>query len=127
KSILTKVFLVALMAVSFTSCKDDDGMMPQQEKSIVEIVVESNDFSMLEAAVVRAGLVETLSGNGPFTVFAPTNDAFKAAGFANEAAVTAAPVETLKAILLYHVLGSKAVASSIPTGNNTAIKTVGGK
>lgn len=115
------------MAVPFTSCKDDnDGMSPENEKSIVEIVVDSEDFSMLEAAVVRAGLVETLSGNGPFTVFAPNNDAFKAAGFADEAAVTAAPAETLKSILLYHVLGSKVVASSIATSNNTAIETVGG-
>ncbi len=128
KSILTPLFL-AILATSFTSCSDDDDnnspVMPEDEKNIVDIVVDSDDFSMLEAAVVRAGLVETLSSDGPFTVFAPDNDAFRAAGFADEAAVTAAPVETLRSILLYHVLDSEVVASAIPSGSNTEIETVG--
>lgn len=126
KFILSHGLLAVITAVAFTSCNDNDDVIPETGKTIVELVVETNEFSILEAAVVRAGLVETLSADGPFTVFAPTNDAFRAAGFADEASLQAVPVETLQSILLYHVLASSATASSIPSATNTEIETVGG-
>lgn len=111
--------ILGLFALSFFifSCDDnDDDTMMQSEKSIATLVTETPNLSLLKTAVVRAGLVETLSGNGTFTVFAPTNEAFAAAGLGTEAAINAVPVETLKSILLYHVLSQKYPAASIPNG-----------
>ena len=91
-----------------------------QSATIVEIAAGDERFTTLVAAVGAAGLVETLSGPGPFTVYAPTNDAF--------AALPAGTVETLlkpenKAqltdILLYHVDDRKLTAAGIPAGSTT--------
>lgn len=125
KTQLVKGVMMAFLAVAVTSCSNDDEVIPQTDQTIVEIVSENNNFSMLRAAVVRAGLAATLNGSGPFTVFAPSNDAFKAAGFATEASINEVPVETLRSILLYHVLPSKVNASTIPTASNTAVETAG--
>ena len=73
-------------------------------KSITGIVVDNPAFSLLKAAVVRAGLADALA-SGSLTVFAPTDDAFKAAGFANADAINAVNIDVLKNILLYHVIG----------------------
>ena len=53
-------------------------MVSGWSQTVVDIVVDSEDHTVLEAAVVEAGLVETLQGEGPFTVFAPTDAAFTA-------------------------------------------------
>ena len=101
-------------------------------KNIIENAVNSKDHTTLVAAVKAAGLVETLQGKGPFTVFAPTNNAFKKlpAGTVdnllkpeNKAALTN--------VLTYHVvagrLGSADLAKLIKAGNGTAeLKTVSG-
>lgn len=116
--------LLLLVAVMTFSCSDDDEPTPTPEKSITEIVNTNNDFSLLRAALVYANLTSTLQNDGSFTVFAPTNAAFQKAGLTTESAIQALPVETVKDILLYHVLGSKAVSTSLPTANNTAVKTI---
>ncbi len=111
--------ILGLFALSFFifSCDDnDDDTMMQSEKSIAALVTDTPNLSLLKTAVVRAGLVETLSASGTFTVFAPTNEAFAAAGLGTEAAINAVPVETLKNILLYHVLSQKYPAANIPSG-----------
>ncbi|QYZ71323.1 fasciclin domain-containing protein [Neotabrizicola shimadae] len=101
-------------------------------KTIVENAVNSADHTTLVAAVQAAGLVETLSGPGPFTVFAPTNDAF--------AKLPAGTVETLlmpenkdqlTRILTCHVVPTKALAADVQKmvaddGGAHVIKTVGG-
>lgn len=115
-----------LSSAIFTSCKKDEPAPMASAKNIVQIVMDDPNFSFLEAAVVKADLATTLSSSGPFTVFAPTNDAFKAAGFANEAAVTAASKDVLTAILTYHVLSGATPASAIPTATNTQVTTVNG-
>ena len=84
-----------------------DTVMLPPSKNVVEIAAGDNQFSTLVAAVQAAGLAETLSGKGPFTVFAPTNAAFNKLGKATIDALLADP-ETLKGILTYHVLGSAA-------------------
>jgi len=111
--------ILGLFALSFFifSCDDnDDDTMMQSEKSIAALVADTPNLSLLKTAVVRAGLVETLSASGTFTVFAPTNEAFAATGLGTEAAINAVPVETLKNILLYHVLSQKYPAANIPSG-----------
>jgi len=76
-------------------------------------------------AVSAAGLVETLSGPGTFTVFAPTNDAFNKIPSDALTALVGDPA-ALKAVLLRHVLPTKIVSSAIPKGT-TSVKTVGGE
>jgi uncharacterized surface protein with fasciclin (FAS1) repeats len=102
------------------------------DKNIIENAVNSKDHTTLVAAVQAAGLVETLSGKGPFTVFAPTNEAF--------AKLPAGTVETLLKpenkdmlvkILTCHVVGANAMAADIQgmidgDGGKHVIKTVGG-
>lgn len=83
--------------------------MGQGKKDIVDIAVGTKGFSKLVAAVKAAGLVETLKGEGPFTVFAPTDKAFEALGEDTLKAVLA-DKEKLKAILTYHVIAGKVVA-----------------
>ncbi len=109
--------------VLFTSCKKKGEDMTQA-KTITAIVSSNNNFSLLKSALIQAKLTEVLDGKGPFTVFAPNNDAFVAAGLETEAKIKAVPVETLKKILLYHVVGQAIPASAIQMASNTPVKTV---
>ncbi|MFP2995893.1 fasciclin domain-containing protein [Spongiivirga sp. MCCC 1A20706] len=77
--------------------------------SIVDIVVENDDFSTLEALVIQQGLVDTLNGDGPFTVFAPTDAAF---AMLNEVPQG----QDLTNVLLYHVLSGTFTLNDIPEG-----------
>jgi len=83
-------------------------------KNIVETAVAAGNFSTLVAAVKAAGLVDTLSGTGPFTVFAPTDDAFKAlpAGTV-ESLLKPENKAKLVSILTYHVVSGKADAKAV--------------
>ena len=101
-------------------------------KNIIENAVNSKDHTTLVAAVKAAGLVETLSGTGPFTVFAPTNKAFdKLPKGTVETLVKPENKQTLTGILTYHVVAGKMSAAdlvkAIKAGNGTAtLKTVAG-
>ncbi len=81
-------------------------------KNIVEIAVEAGSFNTLVTAVTAAGLVETLSGPGPFTVFAPTDEAFAKIP-ADTLATVLADKEKLTAILTYHVVAGKVMAADV--------------
>lgn len=103
-------------------------------KNIVENAVNSKDHTTLVAAVKAAGLVETLQGAGPFTVFAPTNKAFDLLPKGTvETLVKPENKATLQGVLTYHVvagrLDSKAIADKIKAGGGkTELTTVqGGK
>lgn len=115
------VFMAILSASLLTSCKDDDEATPQ---TVTDVVVAGEQFTLLEAAVIRAGLADALRNTNNITVFAPTDAAFRAAGFADVAAINATPVATLTSVLQYHVLGSRVAASAIPTADNTAQQTL---
>jgi transforming growth factor-beta-induced protein len=96
----------------------------QADKDIVDIAVEDGRFTTLVAAVQAAGLVDTLKGEGPFTVFAPTDEAFaKLPAGTVEALLTDIP--TLTDILLYHVVSGKVMASDVV--NLTSADTVLGQ
>ncbi len=108
------------------------GMAMYPTKNIVENAVNSKDHTTLVAAVKAAGLVETLQGKGPFTVFAPTNAAFNAlpAGTV-ETLVKPESKATLTKILTYHVVAGNLTAdkimAAIKAGKGTAtLKTVSG-
>ena len=108
------------------------GAAMYEDKNIVENAVNSADHTTLVAAVQAAGLVETLQGDGPFTVFAPTNEAF--------AKLPAGTVETLLKpenkdqlvkILTCHVVAANAMAADVSKmvmddGGAHTVKTVGG-
>jgi uncharacterized surface protein with fasciclin (FAS1) repeats len=101
-------------------------------KNIIENAVNSKDHTTLVAAVKAAGLVETLQSAGPFTVFAPTNDAFaKLPAGTVDNLLKAENKATLSSVLTYHVVAGKFssadVAKAIKAGNGKAeLKTVQG-
>lgn len=101
-------------------------------KNIVENAMESQDHTTLVAAVEAAGLVETLAGKGPFTVFAPTNAAFdKLPAGTVDTLLKPESKGMLTKVLTYHVVAgkmdSKSIAKAIKKGNGTAtFKTVSG-
>lgn len=101
-------------------------------KNIIENAVNSKDHTTLVAAVKAAGLVETLQGKGPFTVFAPTNAAFdKLPKGTVETLLKPENLKMLQNILTYHVVAGKMnafdIAKAIKAGNGKAIlKTVSG-
>jgi uncharacterized surface protein with fasciclin (FAS1) repeats len=101
-------------------------------KNIIENAVNSKDHTTLVAAVKAAGLVDTLQGDGPFTVFAPTNDAFGAlpAGTVDGLLKPEAKA-TLTKVLTCHVVGAKAMSDAVmkmvkDDGGAHKVKTVGG-
>jgi uncharacterized surface protein with fasciclin (FAS1) repeats len=95
-------------------------------KNIVENAVNSKDHTTLVAAVKAAGLVDTLSGKGPFTVFAPTNEAFaKLPAGTVDTLVKPENKKTLTKILTYHVVPGKLNAAELKDGQT--LKTVEGE
>ena len=90
------------------------------QTTVVDIVVNSEDHATLEAAVIAAELADDLSGEGPFTVFAPTDAAFKALPEGTVAALLEDPTGALADILLYHVVGAKAYSKDLSNGQKIA-------
>jgi uncharacterized surface protein with fasciclin (FAS1) repeats len=88
------------------------GAMSGDMGDIVEVASSNPDFSTLVTAIEAAGLVETLQGEGPFTVFAPTNDAFAAIPEDDLNALLEDP-EALSNILLYHVVEGAVTADQV--------------
>lgn len=110
-----------MLDLGLFSTKDTDS----QGSSVVEIAIANPDFSILVEAVIKADLVEALSAKGPFTVFAPNNDAFNnlfsKLGVSGIKDLTA---EQLKPILLYHVVSGKVMSSDL---TNTKVATLNGQ
>ena len=140
------IVAVAMAAsLLFAACGDDeesaettvaavDTAAPSEAGDIVAVASANPDFSTLVAAVAAAGLVETLQGPGPFTVFAPTNEAFAAlpAGLVDKLLLPENKA-VLTQILNYHVVSGKVMAADVtagdvPTveGSNVAVTVDGG-
>jgi transforming growth factor-beta-induced protein len=97
-----------------------------QSKDIVDTAVGAGNFKTLAAALQAAGLVETLKGDGPFTVFAPTDAAFaKLPAGTVENLLKPENREQLKAVLTYHVVPGKVMAAQVTKMNSA--KTVQGQ
>jgi uncharacterized surface protein with fasciclin (FAS1) repeats len=107
--------------ITLLSCEKEKETVP----TITAQVVSGANLTILESAVVKAGLASTLEGAGPFTVFAPTDEAFAASGI-TAATINSLTADQLKAILLYHVIGSKVDAANVPAGPNAKVVTAGG-
>ncbi len=96
-----------------------------QDKDIVELAVGTETLSTLVAAVKAGELVETLQGDGPFTVFAPTNEAFAALPEGTvEMLLKPENKDKLVAVLTYHVVAGKVMSTDLK--NNMKAKTVNG-
>jgi len=119
----TKIALAALLGLAIVSvnqvAKADDyaknaqtTMTKPQMKDIVETAVSAGSFNTLVAAVKAAGLVETLKGKGPFTVFAPTDSAFAKLP-AGTVEMLLKNKEKLASILTYHVISGKVMAADV--------------
>ena len=109
-------WLLGLLALSVVGCAS------MQPKNVPEVIAADPELSTLSKLISDAGLTQTLSGTGPFTVFAPTNAAFK-----NVPAKTmdelAKNKELLSQVLTFHVVPTKAMAADVKQGN---VKSVNG-
>ncbi len=105
------------------SCKKDKDAT--SSNTITDVVVNGANFSTLESAVVKASLQTTLSGAGPFTVFAPDDAAFTASGITSSVLNSLTPSQ-VQSILLYHTLNSKILAANVPAGPNAKVTTASG-
>ncbi|MCY7358582.1 MAG: fasciclin domain-containing protein, partial [Rudanella sp.] len=90
--------------------------------SLFDIISKTSHLSLLNTAMIRAGLSESFK-SGSLTLFAPTDEAFKAAGYTNKSAFDTLPVADLKQLLQYHVLNTRLSASSLPAGTSTSVPT----
>ncbi|QWF31441.1 fasciclin domain-containing protein [Pseudoalteromonas sp. SiA1] len=107
-SVLT--FVLASLTLSTAAHADHHGM----KKDIVDVAAANGSFSTLVAAVKAAGLVDTLKGDGPFTVFAPTDEAFaKLPAGTVENLLKSENKDKLTAILTYHVVSGKVMAADV--------------
>src|ERR1700748_1136499 len=125
---------VAIAPKTYAQTKMVGGAAMYPTKNIVENAVNSKDHTTLVAAVKAAGLVDTLQGPGPFTVFAPTNEAFdKLPAGTVDTLLKPETLDQLKKILTYHVVAgkmtSKDIAKAIKAGKGKAVLTTveGGK
>jgi len=136
KRFILPLFVVAAMAFNSQVYAQKNPMVGgaamYPSKDIVDNAVNSKDHTTLVAAVKAAGLVETLKGDGPFTVFAPTNAAFdKLPAGTVETVLKPENKAMLTKILTYHVVAgkmdAKAIAAAIKAGNGKAeLTTVSG-
>jgi uncharacterized surface protein with fasciclin (FAS1) repeats len=140
KNVFSMLAAVAISATAFLACNNgetktaetapevvkEEVMAPVPPKDIVDVAIGSPDHTTLVAAVTAAGLVETLKGAGPFTVFAPTNAAFSAlpAGTV-DGLLKPESKAALTNILTYHVVACAVKAADLKDGQK--VKTLQGE
>lgn len=128
---MKKVLALALVAsISLVACGSDASTevvdttaMEVTANDIVAVASSTEGFTTLVAALTAAGLVETLQGEGPFTVFAPNDEAFAAlpAGLL-EKLLLPENIEVLKSILTYHVVAGKVMSTDVTAGDATTVE-----
>lgn len=118
------LMMIVSLPLSAMSCDDNNDMDEPATNSIADFVAGNSNYSSLLAALLKADLVDTLKGEGPFTVFAPDNAAFSvflsANGFAN---LDAVPADALKQILLNHVVSGSVKSTDLTTGYVQTLST----
>lgn len=122
-----QLLVLALATVGvLTACSKDDDDPNMDPMNIVETASSDNKFSILVSAIEKAGLVSTLQSAGPFTVFAPTNDAFNAL-FAQigVTSIDDLSADALKPILLNHVISGNIKANDITPGYASTVNDAG--
>lgn len=130
KNLATKISTL-IVAAAFTLLSAN--AIAGAKKDIVDTAVAAGSFNTLATALTEAGLIDTLKGDGPFTVFAPTDEAFAKIP-ADQLKAILADKEKLTAILTYHVVSGKVMAADVVKlksaktvqGSEVAISTDGG-
>lgn len=115
KNLARRTTLLAVLALAITGCAS----VPTPV-SVADTIAANPSLSTLNGLVAQAGLTDTLRGAGPFTVFAPTNDAFKAVSAKTMESLGKDPA-ALKAVLTYHVLPVKAMSADVKNGKFTTL------
>jgi len=128
KNLNNKFFmLIAAGLFMFSAMTVSAQEMKKGSADIVDTAVAAGQFKTLAAALTAADLISTLKGKGPFTVFAPTDEAFaKLPAGTVENLLKPENKEKLKAVLLYHVVSGKVPASKVTKLNGKEVKTVQG-
>ncbi|WP_038005891.1 fasciclin domain-containing protein [Tenacibaculum sp. 47A_GOM-205m] len=124
KNLTSLMFLGLFLSFGLlTSCSNDDDPIIEKPKSIVDVAVADSNLSILVSALQKADLVSALQADGPFTVFAPTDTAFQALLDSNDSwnSLDDIPVETLKSVLLFHVISGEVKAADL---SNTYVNTL---
>lgn len=112
-----RTLMVTLLSISLAGCASMDA-----RRTVTQLIAADPNLSTLDGLIKQAGLAAMLEGAGPFTVFAPTNEAFKAVP-SKTMGELATNRELLKTVLAYHVLPVRAGAADVKAGN---VKTVNG-
>ncbi len=121
---LTATAGAALAALTLAACGDDPVQGAEEQPSIIEVATAAGSFNTLLAALDAAGLTSTLEGEGPFTVFAPSDEAFAKIP-AEALSALLANQDLLTAVLTYHVVPGRVEASEVV--GLTSAPTVNGK
>lgn len=116
---MKRTILIATLLALLAACASQP---PSTTASVAETIARDPNLSTLDALVVKAGLTDTLKAAGPYTVFAPTNAAFKTVPAKTMDALAQDP-EMLKAVLAYHVVPGKVLAAEV---KNSKAKTTEG-
>lgn len=124
KNFWSKLLFVSVLVIFIFSFVSANGINQMENENIVQTAIGAGQFKTLVAAVKAAGLVETLSGPGPFTVFAPTDEAFAKLPEGTVEALLK-DKEKLTAILTYHVVSGNVMASDVM--KLSSAKTVNGQ
>jgi uncharacterized surface protein with fasciclin (FAS1) repeats len=118
---------VAIFSVQPLAAKVEVSSEQTKPANVVETAVAAGQFKTLAAALEAAGLIDALTGEGPFTVFAPTDEAFaKLPAGTVESLLKPENKEKLKAILLYHVVPGTVTAKEVMKLNGSMVKTLEG-
>lgn len=115
---ITYLFSLLIVGLIAVGCSDDDDPVAVQQ-DLVELAV-ANGYNTLAAALTEAELITALKATGPFTVFAPTDAAFAAAGITAD---NVGDVENLETILLYHVVSGAVRSTDLTTGSVATLNT----
>lgn len=119
--------IIPILFISLTtlqSCNNNDDDNVEDVSTIVNLAVDSADLTSLVAALDRANLVSALNGEGPFTVLAPTNDAFATFLSANNFnSLEDVPVDILTKVLLNHVISGSLISTDLSTGYANTLAT----
>lgn len=121
--VLNKLIPILIFSIFIQSCSDDEDTTAAVSTNTVVDVAIANNLTSLVAALTRADLASTLSADGALTVLAPNNKAFQDLLDSDTSwnTINDIPVETLKAVLMFHVLGSKVMSSDL---SDTYINTL---
>ena len=119
---LASIAFFIVLILTIAGCKTDADLNP---KSVSEVINETKDLSIMKAAVKYAGLDDALK-TSQLAVFAPSDAAFKAAGYADANSVTSQSVDKIRAVLFYHIYNLKATSATIKDEDGQELKMLNG-